>query len=154
MALKNLFFKFSLKKKKKKERERKVIFFSVDQRRSKESISLNFFLKRHWQFYLIALLLLLFYVVCRGRPSGVYGFLDERESHIYLRQTWEWGCNGPSCHRDTRPSCRRPPPGSQRIAPARRNDVVDAHRRPLQPLLLRPLHLKMLEKQKKKKKVQ
>lgn len=106
---------------------------------------IDFFLKlpRHWQFYLIAdsRCMLLLLGCLRRFPSGLWVL---GESHRYLRQTWEWGCNGPSCRRDRRPSCRRPRPGSRRIVPARRNDVADAHRR--QPLLL--AHLQMSKKEK------
>lgn len=50
---------------------------------------------------------------------------------IYLRQTWGWECNGPSCHHDTKPSCHQPPLRFRRIAPAKRNDVDDLWRPPL-----------------------
>lgn len=74
-----------------------------------------------------------------GLPLG-YAFEDELWG--YLRQTWEWGCNGPSCHHDTRPFCRQLPLGFQRIAPAKRNDVVDVS------ALRRPLHLEMVSQEK------
>ena len=64
---------------------------------------------------------------------------------VYLRQTWEWGCNGPSCRRGTRPFSRRPPPRFRRIAPAKRNDVpvvADVFRRSRRPPLLSHLQTK------------